>query len=62
MWKKTGAFEFQKESKNFLDLFNKGTLPGKGKTMHGSYILYALIAISVYTLAYVRNVQFCSSK
>ena len=51
MWKKTGAFDFQKESKNFLDLFNKGTLPGKEKTMHGSYILYALIAISVYTLA-----------
>ena len=51
MWKETGAFDFQKESKNFLDLFNKGTVPGKGKTTHGTYILYALMAISVYTLA-----------
>ena len=47
---------------NFPNLFDKGTLSGKGKTMHGSYILYALIPLSVYTQACVRNVQFCSTK
>ena len=60
--KKIGAFDFQRESMNFPNLFDRGSLSGNGKTMHGSYILSTLIAISIYTLAYVRNVQFCSSK
>ncbi|CAD7679562.1 unnamed protein product [Nyctereutes procyonoides] len=53
--KERGTFDFQRESMNFPNLFDRGTFSGNGKRIHGSYILYALIAISVYTLAYVRN-------